>query len=214
MAGFWNRLDTPAKVIGGVVATGAAIITTYIAVAGNPFASSAADQAAQTDPHAVAAHEVKRCMTEHQMHSPVGTVASGNYLAGNVVMIFRRCDWPPIADTSTDGYSQIVDRIAETNASNAAPFDEVDKLSAPCGRITVTYLLAQGGANDFVSRRLERGRIYLAVAPALGRLALKQLNQIPEGALKYIPPPSNAQLFLVLHSGHFAPYDATCARGT
>jgi hypothetical protein len=207
---FWDRIDKPTKVVGACVAIGVAVITTYLAVAGNPFAPSASDSLARSEPAAVAARQTQRCLVAHKMHSPRVTVGSTIRR-----LRFRRCDWPPITDTSTDGYSEIVDFIRPIpGLKNAALFDEVDRYTAPCDAINVTYVLAQTGSREFVSRRLARGRLYVATTIAVGkyryRLVLRQLNEIPGAAVTYIPNPSNAREFFVLHSGHFQPFDATC----
>src|SRR4051794_30826148 len=118
----------PTKVIGAVVAAVVAVATTYVAVAGNPFAPSAADQQAATDPAAVAAHQVQRCLSTHAMRSPRVTVGQPAHH-----LRFRRCDWPPLTDTSTDGYSEINDFArAIPGKLGADAYNTVDRLALPC----------------------------------------------------------------------------------
>jgi hypothetical protein len=208
--GFWERLDLPTKVIGALVVAAGAAVSVYVGVAGNPFAASTADEQARSDPAAVAARQVQRCMAAHDLRAPRVTV-------GLPVrrLTFQRCDWPPLTDTSTDGYSEIVDAVSQVpGLANAAPFNKVDRFAAPCDEITVTYVLAQSSTREFVSRRLERGRVYLATGvPGKGRtrLVLQRLNFVPAEAWRFIPAEiSNDRIFFVLHSGHFQPFDATC----
>jgi hypothetical protein len=205
----WERLDTPTKVIGAAVAALAAAVSTYLAVAGNPFSPSPADQQAQTDPAAVAARQVQRCQTAHGMRSARVTIGQPAHQ-----LRFQRCDWPPLTDTTTDGYSEIVDSVRRIpGRSNSQAFDVVDQINAPCDEVNMTYLLAQTGGRQFVSRRLQRGRVYLvngAVRQGRLRLSLQLLDVVPLAALRYIPDARNDRRFFVLHSGHFQPFDAVC----
>jgi hypothetical protein len=206
----WERLDTPTKVIGGIVAAVVGVITVFLAIAGNPFAPSAEDQAAAKNPAAVAAHQVQRCLQAHGMRSPRVTVGEPAHH-----LRFRRCDWPPLTDTSTDGYSEINDFVTEIPGKAGVDlYDSVDRFTLPCDTAQVTYVLAQTGAREFVSRSVASGRLYLVTDVEKGnvmpRLIIKQLNFAPDDVSRYVAPPSNARELFILHTGHFQPFDAVC----
>lgn len=208
--GFWERIDTPTKVIGGVIATAALVVTTYIAVAGNPWATSAPDQQAQTNTNAVASRQVQRCLKAHGMKSPRVSVPWPN-MDDLKKLTFRRCEWPPRTDTSTDGYSEIVDYDKTINQPNAAEFNTIDRIAAPCDEIKITYVYEKMGTRSFVpSKQLERGQLYLVTFRAV-----KRLDQIPREAARYVPigAPSDARTFFVLHSADYVPFDAACDHG-
>src|SRR4051812_8927997 len=96
---LWDRLDTPVKVVGAVVAILVAGVTTYFLVRDKVSSPNPTDVAAATSPAAVAARQIKKCMAHHGMRAP--RVTSGQLLDRRLV--FKRCDWLPLVSTSSDG---------------------------------------------------------------------------------------------------------------
>jgi hypothetical protein len=207
--GFWERLDTPTKVIGAIVATIATAATAYITIAGNPFVNSNGPVVDAT-PAALAAKQVEKCVANHGMQSPRVTAGTEQHRA------YKRCDWPPISDTSTDGFSE-VDLTYKTvpNRYDSDLYDVVDIIKAPCDTIDVTYFYALMGGREFVTQKIEPGRLYLVRSinpkPDKYRTVIVQMDSEPTDVTTLVPPPTTGRTFTILHSGSYAPYDAHCA---
>ena len=177
--------------IGAIVATIATAATAFVTIAGNPFAHSN-NPAVNATPAALAAKQVQKCLAAHAMRSP--RMTSGTYEH----RVFKRCDWPPISDTSTDGYSE----VDETNKSvphrdDSDLYDEVDLIQAPCDTISVTYYYALMGGREFVTQTIEPGRLYLVRSvqpkPRKFRTVIVQMDSEPTDVTQLIPPLSNGR---------------------
>lgn len=206
----WERLDTPTKVIGAIVATIATAATAFVAIAGNPFAHSN-DAAVNATPAALAATQIQKCLRAHAMKSPRMTVAP----VMQQHAVFKRCDWPPISDTSTDGYSEVdLNYKSVPHRSDADLYDTVDLIQAPCDTIEVTYYYAIMGGREFATQRIEPGRLYLVRSveprPRKFRTVIVELDSEPTDVADLIPRVPNGRTFTVLHSGSYAAYDAHC----
>jgi hypothetical protein len=210
---FWERLDLPVKVMGGVVALVATALGAYVAVAGNPFAHNPADAEAQTNPAAVAARQVEKCMHRHDMASP--HVMTGSQSLSNHFSI-ERCEWPPVTTTAPDGYTNIVDGITSLPKPSSSLYNIVERLRAPCDDLSATFVHDFMGVRLFVSRRLQAGRAYLVAesGPNVNRsvLTIKLLQLIPEDVANLVPlPSSTTSTFFALHTDHIGLFDARCA---
>jgi hypothetical protein len=215
--GFWDRLDTPTRVVlaivgilGGLLgaaATGAAFFGQdngkTVIVASLP--SAVPDRA----------QRIAACMRSHRLRAArVSVGVPGDSGSPARDFVFKRCDWPALTPGSTDGYTEVRVRNIDLPKGNAAPYNTVSKFRAQCEKLDVTFVLDHMSLRQFTSSRLAVSRIYEVDGVANGSLSIRELRQVPADVDVLIPlPTANPPTFYVLYSGHFALFDAHCATG-
>jgi|SRR5215211_1211582 len=231
----WERLDLRIKVIGAVVAILAATVAIAVGIKELLFDDSAgpttpsitdrvaagqqldpAEAAALADPAAVAARQINRCMRRHKLPAPrVRVGATGTA----TLYVFKRCDWPPLSQPSSDGYSEIRTQVTTIPGKGAADvYNEIDTIRAPCSELVLTFALIHMGERQFKSARLLPGRVLGVTTvegadrrPAISIALVKNPLQSPAGV--DIPGPFPDR-FHVLRTGHIDPFDARCFRNS
>jgi hypothetical protein len=218
---LWERLDRPTKVIGTIVAAAASLVgiaAIVVAIIGNPFSEDRFAAEADRDPAAITVHQVQRCMDRHGLRAPEVHIDSLTRKIKRPVfrtrsrLVFKRCDWPPITSTSTDGYTEVRDDVRWIPGKVAADmFAETDTLRASCDKLDLTFALLHMSGRQFRTSRVEAGRV-LGVAVGVRKgapaLAIRPLKEVPDYAA--IPLPS-AGVFHVLRGGHINLFDARCS---
>lgn len=213
--GFWERLDTPTKVVAAVVAIIGGLVgaaATGAALFGGGKETVVVVPTVPPVQAPVAAQRITDCMRVHNMSTP--RLAVG--LPRGPKIVFKRCDWPPLVKSSADGYTEVRAERTELPRGNAWN-NTLDAFHGPCDRMDVTFVHVHMGERRFVSRRLAVGRLYdiTWVAKPRHRPVLRLLNRLPEELWEYdVPTPSaDSRQFHVFYSGHFWLFDAHCGYG-
>jgi hypothetical protein len=159
---FWERLDTPTKVIAAIAASIAALVGAGGVVAGAVFFGGD-DKTVVVRPTLTAAaatplagERIKTCMERHHLRSP--RISVGARTDANIT--FKRCDWPPVVESSTDGYTEVWNHKQDLPRPASDPYSVVSTFRAPCDQLDVTFVLDHMETRQFTSRRLDRGRLY------------------------------------------------------
>jgi hypothetical protein len=179
------------------------------------FGSTTTSVVALRSADPAASSRIAECMLSHQLRATrvsTGIGVGGIAYPANAAR-FRRCDWPPLPETAPDGYSEVRVKNFQLPRPNAAPYNNVARFRAPCEKIDVSYVLDHMFSRQFVTRRLQSGKVYV-VEFNESRVAIQQLARVPDDATAAVPPPvPDPPTFSVLYSGHFALFDAHCAFG-
>jgi hypothetical protein len=159
---------------------------------------------------------IAKCIRRHGLRAPrvsVGITGVGVAYPRNEAM-FKRCDWPSLTPSSTDGYTEVRVRNTDLPKPAAAAYNTVAAFQAQCDELDVTFVLNHMALRQFTSGRLLLDRIYEVDGQAGAALKIRQLDRVPADVSRLIPlPTASAQAFYVLYSGHFALFDAHCAAG-
>jgi hypothetical protein len=153
---LWERLDTPTKVIAAIAASIAALVG---AVAAGAAFFGGNDKTIVVRPSGtspVAGQRIKTCMRRHHLRSPRVSVGARN----DTNITFKRCDWPPVVESSTDGYTEVWNHKQDLPRPASDPYSVVSTFRAPCDQLDVTFVLDHMETRQFTSRRLDRGRLY------------------------------------------------------
>jgi hypothetical protein len=208
---LWERLDTPTKVISAIAASIAALVgaaATGAAFLGDHKTVVVRPSVIVSRSSPLAGQRISTCMQRHHMRA--ARISIGVPYAHNIT--FKRCDWPPLVPTSTDGFTAVSTHVVNLPKPEAAPYNMVETFRAPCDQLDVTFVLDHMSLRQFTSHRLALSRIYEVDGVPKGSLAIRLLDQVPSDV--NIPLPSEGpRAFYVLHSGHFALFDAHCAVG-
>jgi hypothetical protein len=205
--GFWDRLVNPSTVIAATIGTLVGVVTIVAFFrGGDKTVVVRSGGGALSSP--LAGQRIKNCIRRHHLRAPRVSVGGRN--DGNVT--FKRCDWPPLVQSSTDGYTEVWSHNHELPKPAAAPYNTVSTFRAPCDQLDVSFVQDHMEFRDFTSRRLERGRIYEVAGVPGQSVAIRVLDQVPPD-VKIPLPTEGGNGFYVLYSGHFALFDAHCPIG-
>jgi hypothetical protein len=204
-ASLWERIDVPTKVVSAIIAAMsglAALVAAGLVIVGNPFSADPQEVAAGNNPAALVARQVNRCMRAHHLRSPrVRVPSEGNPRA------FRRCDWPPLTTTSTDGYSEVRNAVVYIPHRSAADrVDAVHVLRADCATLDINFLMAHMDARIFRQTRLREGHL-IEVALSNGKVAVRPLRSAPP--VRGVPSAA-AGTFTVVKNSNIGIFDARC----
>jgi hypothetical protein len=217
--GLWDRLDTPTKVVaaiaGTIAALAAAAATGAALFGGNDKAVIVQPKVAVSPAAPNAADRVGLCMLAHHLRAPrvsVGLSGGGITYPRHTAKL-RRCDWPPLTNSSTDGYTEVSVREFDLPKPASAPYNILGRFRASCDQLDVTFVLVHMFSRLFTSKRLAPGRIY-QVDGVSRSVLIRALDRVPQDVESLVPLPSGRPpTFYVLYSLHFGLFDAHCAAG-
>jgi hypothetical protein len=209
--GLWSRVNVTVRV--AFAAVTALIVTAgaAFAIVGNPFAQDPRAAAAMRTSAAIAAYQLQKCRQRHRLGQ--GVVLETTTFSHDLpaTRVFQRCDWPPATSSSADGYTTVKDQITwYPHKSAGDDFDALHQLTAPCERLSASFVVFQMLGRSYRDVVLRPGPLYLVTtvakrdAPAVG---VRELQSIPVGVT--LPPPDQDGFFVLL-SGHMELVHARC----
>jgi hypothetical protein len=188
---LWQRIKVPVEVTGGIVGVVVALATLGVTLFGNPFSGDAPP----TNPDEFRAFKIDKCMREHGLGEPHVRTQVGETLT------FSRCDWPSPAPEAADGFTKIVIESKSLGTPAAERFTDVDRITAPCDNVKITFVFSQMGGHDVSTNTVQRGEI-LDVNEG------KPLRFIP---LEYDVPDPGIDEIVAFRNLRYTPRDAWCA---